>query len=483
MIPKQAIISRKLIHENYTLINLCFGDNTLFDREKIIEMMDRWHTVFDHFNLQKGDRVTYIDEFDGISMAFFIAACERGLTFCMFRNKEFAKGVDYEKYGLDLKFVAYGELGSNRCDPDWNNVIQFNTDKLSTFKPCDNPNIVHDPDAPIYISGTSGTTGEPTTVTHTHRSMLTASYKSVQLFYEPLKSKPRTVMVSHFHHAGVMSIQFLPTLIVGAECYFVLYNDIFKYIDKVKPNICLLFEVQMQLGRLNMPSLMHTLDLSSVETVLTGGSMITQSFLEFLLSKGVGTVYDVYGATQSLVPVLYSRYNNADLRTGFMHKIRCIRGTNERRPIFTHVAKGWYYGVDPNNGELMLKGDALSVENDNGEFYRTGDCFEFIDGMLAYSHRLLKPLTSKSGTIIQPNAIIATLMKELSLPKGVSVKVTKDTDDNIILNLKNIFNRLPINISLEQVNDVLVGKYGRGHTIDILRIESNDQNHNSGDIK
>jgi len=184
--------------------------------------------------------------------------------------------------------------------------IGFNTDSLSVLDPgfSDQFSWTVDLDAKNFYCFTSGTTGEPKLISHTHRAVFWAATNAQQQFYT---SDDRVLLTSLPNHIGVMTMAVLSPILAGSHIVLTNLSDAdlipkYNYCNKT-----LLFYYQLLNDRLD------PVEFSHYNLVITGGEAIRQDFLDRIFARGVKQVVSVYGLTEAMPPVASRWFRTPEL--------------------------------------------------------------------------------------------------------------------------------------------------------------------------
>mgnify|MGYP006432656511 CR=1 FL=1 len=157
------------------------------------------------------------------------------------------------------------------------------------------------------IINTSGSTAQPKTVHHNHKSvqnMLERSIRELQLTQDDivLNVYPSNVIAYY-------AITGLPAITAGSQLASIQWNA-WQYIDwlhEIRPTVISLIPPQIN-ALMQTKSWVHA-DFSSVRYCVTGSQNVHQSIIDALLQKGVTTVGNWYGSTE-YPPPLFVGYNS-----------------------------------------------------------------------------------------------------------------------------------------------------------------------------
>ena len=158
------------------------------------------------------------------------------------------------------------------------------------------------PDDPFNIMYSSGTTGLPKGIIHTHR--IRAAYATT--FAAAYRMTPETINL----HAGAIVfngafVDLMPTVFVGATYILLSQFEPISYIETIeRENVTHIMVVPAQIiAMLNAPNFSHDA-LKSLEMILSLGAPLHREHKDALNKKLPGRFYELYGLTEGFVTVL-----------------------------------------------------------------------------------------------------------------------------------------------------------------------------------
>jgi acyl-CoA synthetase (AMP-forming)/AMP-acid ligase II len=162
--------------------------------------------------------------------------------------------------------------------------------------------IVIHPDDPFNIMYSSGTTGLPKGIIHTHR--IRAAYATT--FAAAYRMTPETINL----HAGAIVfngafVDLMPTVFVGATYILLSQFEPISYIETIeREKVTHIMVVPAQvIAMLNAPNFSYNA-LKSLEMILSLGAPLHREHKEELNQKLPGRFYELYGLTEGFVTVL-----------------------------------------------------------------------------------------------------------------------------------------------------------------------------------
>ncbi|MDE2378759.1 AMP-binding protein [Bradyrhizobium sp.] len=237
------------------------------------------------------------------------------------------------------------------------------------------------PDAdntPVLLCYTSGSTGAPKGVVHTHASLFWNAINSVHM--HDLTSADRVLTTLPLFHVGGLNILTTPALYAGASVTLHPKFDPDDAIDAIeKERITLTVLVPAQLMAMMACPRWQQADLSSLRVVTTGSTIIPASFVQKVHERGLRLI-QVYGSTETCPIAAYQRADSAERKLGAagLPALHCdlrIVDADGR-----DVSRG-------EDGEILVRGPNLMREYLNAPeatsaslkdgWYRTGDVGHF----------------------------------------------------------------------------------------------------------
>ena len=254
---------------------------------------------------------------------------------------------------------------------DHANVVPVSEDSDTTLA---ESNFGGDPDVPLLLVYTSGTTGQPKGAVLTQNALLFNALNSVHM--HELTPSDNILTVLPMFHVGGMNIHTTPGLYIGATISIHPRFDpaaTLAAIENDRPSLLVL--VPATIAALIQQPNWQTTDLTSLRIVTTGSSIVPHSLIEAWHDRGI-PVIQVYGSTETGPVALYQREEDAMMSVGStgrgaLHtEVRIVDDTGE--------------DVKPGvSGELLLRGPNLfqkywkdrsaSEEAFEADWFFTGD--------------------------------------------------------------------------------------------------------------
>jgi len=308
------------------------------------------------------------------------------------RVKELRRILGFLEHIFVLDGITKGDVYS------WSQVLE---DALTT----DSFTLPDDPDHPALVMFTSGSTSEPTGVTHTHKSIFSTMQSRVQT--QMLEEEDLVLVGSLLcHGAGSMGLTF-PTLFAGGT---VLLLEAFdpgiwlKSVKKYRPTRALLLPAQL------LDVVEHNeaqfVDFSSLKEVTTGGGLVSHDLCVQFKEVAGFELMQGYGLTECEGSCLHRHFEI--IKRGAVGKprvgvqIRLVDQTGRE----VEVGKV---------GEIFIKSDSVMIgywedqENTKKTFIdgwlKTGDLARRDeDGYLYFAGRI-KEMIIKGGSNVAPGEV------------------------------------------------------------------------------
>lgn len=150
---------------------------------------------------------------------------------------------------------------------------------------------------------TSGTTGRPKGVIHTHANDMAIAMNCVMEY--SLNHRDNALHIAPLYHVGGMQAYFLPHLMVGATNVVIGRYDAERTLETIAAErITTLFAVPTQIQEMLFNPRFTSFDVSSLRLITTGGSAISAATMERVLNEFCPGVYNGYGMTEASLSLL-----------------------------------------------------------------------------------------------------------------------------------------------------------------------------------
>ncbi|MEC5322195.1 class I adenylate-forming enzyme family protein [Aurantimonas sp. A3-2-R12] len=150
---------------------------------------------------------------------------------------------------------------------------------------------------------TSGTTGKPKGVVHTHGNDLSIAMNCVMEY--GLNHRDNALHIAPLYHVGGMQAYFIPHMMVGGTNVVLGRYEVEKTLATIETDrITTLFAVPTQLQEMLFHPGFKEFDLSSLRLLTTGGSAISTAVMERVLAELCPRVFNGYGMTEASLALL-----------------------------------------------------------------------------------------------------------------------------------------------------------------------------------
>ncbi len=160
-------------------------------------------------------------------------------------------------------------------------------------------------DAISSLVYTSGTTGRPKGVIHTHANDIAIAMNCVMEY--SLSHSDSALHIAPLYHVGGMQAYFIPHLLVGGTNVVIGRYDAHKTLATIaSEKITTLFAVPTQIQEMLFHPDFAEFDVSSLRLITTGGAAISTATMERVMAEFCPGVFNGYGMTEaSLALVLH----------------------------------------------------------------------------------------------------------------------------------------------------------------------------------
>ncbi|MFY0312137.1 class I adenylate-forming enzyme family protein [Leisingera sp. D0M16] len=152
---------------------------------------------------------------------------------------------------------------------------------------------------------TSGTTGRPKGVIHTHANDMAIAMNCVMEY--SLSHRDNALHIAPLYHVGGMQAYFLPHLMVGGTNVVIGRYEAEKTLETLQSErITTLFAVPTQIQEMLFHPRFKDYDVSKLRLITTGGAAISSATMERVIGEFCPNIYNGYGMTEaSLTLVLH----------------------------------------------------------------------------------------------------------------------------------------------------------------------------------
>ncbi|MFI0819994.1 long-chain fatty acid--CoA ligase [Streptomyces sp. NPDC021098] len=350
-------------------IAIVHGDDTQTYRE-LDETVTRYARALRARGIGRGDRVAYLGPNHPSFLHALFATCAVGAVFVPLNTRLAAPELAYvlgdsgamlllhdprcaetaEEADGGLA-VPVGELGDGDGDGD------------------DRADEVMAADDPCMIMYTSGTTGHPKGAVLSHANI---TWNSLNVLVDTdLASDEITLVTAPLFHTAALNMTCLPTLLKGGRVVIEPGFDAERMLDLIEnQGVTCLFGVPTMFAAVAESPRWETADLSSVRTLMCGGSPVPKALIDVYLRRGLSFIQG-YGMTEASPGTLLLDREMSAVKAGsagvphFFTDVRLVRSdlTGEAAPgepgeILVHgphVMRG-YYGLPDATADALLEG-------------------------------------------------------------------------------------------------------------------------------
>jgi acyl-CoA synthetase (AMP-forming)/AMP-acid ligase II len=150
---------------------------------------------------------------------------------------------------------------------------------------------------------TSGTTGRPKGVMHSHGNDVSIAMNCVMEY--SLSRRDTALHVAPLYHVGGMQAYFIPHVMVGATNVVLGRSAAVATLEAVEAErVTTLFAVPTQIQELLFHPRRDEFDLSSLRMITTGGAAISAATMERVIRELCPNVYNGYGMTEASLALL-----------------------------------------------------------------------------------------------------------------------------------------------------------------------------------
>jgi len=169
-------------------------------------------------------------------------------------------------------------------------------------------------DEPVLLCYTSGATGAPKGVLHTHASLFWNAVNSAHM--HDLTSADRVLTTLPMFHVGGMNILTTPALHAGAAVTLHAKFDPAEAIEAIeRDRITLTVLVPAQLTAMMAHPRWNDADLSSLRMVTTGSTIVPRTLVQRVHERGLRMI-QIYGSTETCPVAAYQRVDAAESKAG-----------------------------------------------------------------------------------------------------------------------------------------------------------------------
>lgn len=262
------------------------------------------------YKLQLGDKIGIIDE-NRMEHLFLLLACLRmGYVFVPMNFRLVSQEIQYQLQKTNPKLLFYGNGYLGNAIQEFQNMVP-EIIELNSFSNSVHQNLVQsiiqpqrlDPELPLIVLFTSGTTGKPKAALLSRRMILWNNIQTIHGW--SLDTNDSTIIHTPFFHAGGLNVLTTPLLFMGGKSYLTkgFHVDIvLKLVQEKKIN--LLFAVPTMYQLLIDHIEFEQTDFSYLKIVISGGAPCPKHILDTFRKKGVN-MRQGFGMTEVGVNCFY----------------------------------------------------------------------------------------------------------------------------------------------------------------------------------
>ncbi len=375
-------ITRNWIREDAEFFSVYDNGIDSYSKKDLCEFIDYWKEFLLFNGAKKGDKIGIAIEHTDIHYtAIMFASFELGLRYVTLYKATVDKELSGPKVNafLPLDFLIY--WSSLAEHPKFSVSMNYYRNKANVsigydyrfwklnsnkFRSKNVTPVLAEPDDPIILLQTSGTTGVPKQVEHTHKTL----YELCSVNWEDLgyKKTDNVLNVSSLNHGGSISIFQLPSLHICKNTYFVslfapngdtsdrLYQNCKKY-NITKFTSAHGGIVDSLISRINQNE-----GLKDLEFIIL--TFISPKWIEPIKDGKIKQVSSAFGSTETCGPLFISKLNKDNIES---FNPRFLGNPIEKYHSIDLKDK---FEVTMKNGNKVLMEDVLDVKPEGVYFVR-----------------------------------------------------------------------------------------------------------------
>ncbi|MFD7507211.1 long-chain fatty acid--CoA ligase [Streptomyces sp. NPDC059850] len=346
-------------------IAVVHGDDTQTYRE-LDETVTGYARALRARGIGRGDRVAYLGPNHPSFLHALFATCAVGAVFVPLNTRLAAPELAYMLDDSGARLLLH-DPGCAETAGEAGAGIAVAVDEL-TDGVDDAPDEVMAPDDPCMIMYTSGTTGRPKGAVLSHANI---TWNSLNVLVDTdLASDEITLVTAPLFHTAALNMTCLPTLLKGGRVVIEPGFDAERMLDLIEgQGVTCLFGVPTMFAAVADSPRWETADLSSVRTLMCGGSPVPKALIDTYLRRGLSFIQG-YGMTEASPGTLLLDREMSAVKAGsagvphFFTDVRLVRpdlteaGPGEPGEILVHgphVMRG-YYGLPDATADALLEG-------------------------------------------------------------------------------------------------------------------------------
>lgn len=263
------------------------------------------------------------------------------------------------------------------------------------------------PDSPVVICYTSGTTGRPKGVVLTQNALFYNAVNSTDM--HALTRADRVLTTLPLFHVGGLNVQTLPALHAGAT---VVLHDKFDPVETLKAiqehRVTLTVLVPTQISALMALPGWEKADLSSLRLVTTGSTIVPDHLVRAVQARGI-PVIPIYGSTETAPVAVYLPPHESERKLGSTGKA----GLHAEIRIADETGRDPGHDAAPGvSGEVLVRGPIVmsgywenpqaTAEALKDGWFHTGDIGHLDDEGFLYIDGRIKDIIISGGENVYP---------------------------------------------------------------------------------
>ncbi len=305
-------------------IAVCTDHRVLTRSELRESIVMATHTLIDRWSVRRGDRVAYLglNRYEELVLLFALARV--GAVFMPLNTRlaasELAGIVEHARPRALVTDAGHRDVGMAIVEgvvsrtagvTAWRTIDAL----LAGGDRRDAPIEDVDPQTPLLLAYTSGTSGAPKGATHTHGGVLANAIAAIAA--HDMTEDDRVLTVLPLFHVGGLCIQTVPALLAGASVVLQPRFDAKAWLDAVaamRPTLTLMVPATLRavIGHGDWGGA----DLSCLRVLMTGSSTIPRQLIDAVHARGV-PVGQIYGSTETGPVTVALKAADARRKPGF----------------------------------------------------------------------------------------------------------------------------------------------------------------------
>jgi hypothetical protein len=358
------IITREVINKNITFADYGKGDiPKYYYYNDVSKRVDLFKNYLISIGCKKGESVL-IGYAPGIDqLGLFLAVCELGLNFIVNDYKT----IDNEKFNfIDTKtkilspinyFFDYGNFFEHKRNYfkkisdnyiEWSDIEQFNDDSP-------NNTIWAKPNDILMKCTSSGTTGTPKKVTHTHEFLYNISKRNTLFFND------NVLLVYNFNHGSSLATYFIPALMSeNVKQFSNAYAELLKDEDKTENVFNNVDHVMIPYGN-QLEEIIENYSFANL-TYYTLSSISNKWISDY--KNKYKDIISIFGCNETSGPIFINKASYDNFETAVYHKVDDYYTIESIDPLIVYLKE---------YDKIINTKDIFSIKNDGFEFKGRND--------------------------------------------------------------------------------------------------------------